>query len=538
MSTCRTGVHESGLENSLHLYQCPLYRAGSGPWRSSFPDAVDDAPELVSWDPAAILSIMAFNYACGDRTLLKEVRRLPWLSRIGADGDPEIETIPRHGLAWRSPAEIARGLYRRLRVEAARVCKGRENLYILLSGGLDSRIVAGVLAKLQGDGELEASPICVTWGLEGSRDVVYGRRVAEILGFEWVHVDIGPGDLLENTLELGVFNGALVSPVHLHCMGWFKRVPRCSLVLAGSYGDSVGRAEYSGRHVAQLTYLRPSNPFALIRKEALQEAYHGIMEDFSALMDRNPGVPRYVHCEHQMQGHYMRNMIAHAMSSIEKYCDIYQMFCDPEVYAYMWSIHPAARRSRTYAELLELLDPRLARLPWARTNRAPRGRTIGAQEGLRREFHSWVEWISGPLFEELRDLVDPEWLESTGIFNAKKVQALCSIVRERVRSSAAYGSLAHERWLWLACFTRMARWLERRGRTVVPHRPSGSPFDGRSIPVSDTKGSLAFRLLARADMVYRVAVRARVAVLEAGKYAAMCRSVWDFPPTPEQREDP
>src|SRR3989442_721563 len=67
------------------------------------------------------------------------------------------------------------------------------------------------------------------------------------------------------------------------------------------------------------------------------------------------------------------------MSVINHFCSVYQMFTDPRVYSYMWSLHPSLCVDEVYAVLLGRLHPNLARLPWARTNRALRGRTEGTR---------------------------------------------------------------------------------------------------------------------------------------------------------------
>ena len=61
--------------------------------------------------------------------------------------------------------------------------KDFEEVYVLLSGGLDSRIAAGVLKYLCDNGELKSVPKAVSWGLEDSRDVVYAKGIAEKLNF-------------------------------------------------------------------------------------------------------------------------------------------------------------------------------------------------------------------------------------------------------------------------------------------------------------------------------------------------------------------
>src|SRR5699024_7643656 len=59
--------------------------------------------------------------------------------------------------------------------------KGHKNICILLSGGLDSRIVAGVLKHVQDS--LDFNVKVFTWGLVNSRDVIYSKQIAE--RFEW-----------------------------------------------------------------------------------------------------------------------------------------------------------------------------------------------------------------------------------------------------------------------------------------------------------------------------------------------------------------
>lgn len=494
------------LESSLHLYQSPLYRGRKGHWTTSFPEAVADCQGTLTWDPAAILGILGFTYTCGDRTLVNEVKRLGWLSGIGPDGEPRLEEIPAHGRRWQSPAEIAEELNRLLRQEALEVCRERQEIYVLLSGGLDSRMVAGVLAGLQKEGALPVKPIGVTWGLEDSRDVVYGRRIADMLGFEWLHASLTSDDLKENTEQTVLNIASLVSPVHLHSMHWFRNVSPDALVLAASYGDSVGRAEFSGKHVLELDYLRPVNSFGLLKKEVDAYAYQGVKDDLKQLQDRTAGQPAYVLCEHEMQGHYMRNMISQAMSVINRYCRVYQMFTHPAIYSYMWSIHPARRDDNVYAELLELLDPRLARTPWARTNRALRGATVDTQRGLRKGYHEYEAWIEGPLFEELNRYINPDWFAETGIFDPDNVRRLSEEVRNGRQGKGLYAFKPYEIYLWLAAFRRLAEQLEKMGKSahldqVTLSCPGSAPVD---VPGIQKVGFLQ-RQLSRSAFCYNLA---------------------------------
>ncbi len=512
MST--TTLPPGELETSRHLYQPPFYRAPDGSWHRSYTEAVRRSEQVLHWNPATVLSLLSFNYACGDITLFRNISRRSWLSRVAPDGELHLEDIPPHDTNWLSHRVMAEEFGRRLCDEALRVCQDRSEIYLLLSGGLDSRVIAGTVARLVCEGRLNVKPKALTWGLPDSRDVAYGRAAAEILGLEWVHAEIGPEDLLRNVEAAAGPLACLVPPPHLHRMLWFNRVPKDALVLAGNYGDMVGRAEFSRYRVLELRPLSPINRFGLIDRKVLLEARQGLSREFSALHARSPGQPKYVLCEHEMHAHYTRGMIAHAMSVINQFCTVYQMFTDPAVYSYMWSIHPSLRFDEVYALLLESIDPRLLRLPWARTNRALRGRTEGARNDLRLEFHDYERWISGPVYEHLKDRVDPEWFASTGIFDPSAVREVTRIMRKGPDSIQLYGFMPYEIWLWLAAFRQFADLAEATGRRIEPvSKEATTPEDSAPAVVSDTISTFG-RVMRRSPFLVKTVKRTRSFLLK------------------------
>jgi asparagine synthase (glutamine-hydrolysing) len=444
---------------SPHLYQPVRYRARDGSWHAMFNEAVLHSGHQLTWDYAAILSMISFGYICGDRTLVKEIKRQPWLSEIRSDGEPILQPIPAHHRIWRNAKEVAKTLERLLYEEAILACQGRKEIYVLLSGGLDSRVVAGIASQLFREGKLSVKPVCVTWGLPDSRDVVYGKRVAEILGLEWIYISLEPGDLLHNVEVCAKKLGAMISPAHLQRMEWFQNVDQDAIVLSGSYGDMVGRAEFSGLQLLELNYLKPTNGYSLLNSQVLREASQILVYDLQALHDRSPQQPRYVVCEHEMHAHYTRSMLAQAMSLINHYCTVYQMFTHPNVYGYMWSLHPAVRTDAIYAALLERLGPKLARLPWARTNRALRGKTEGKNSELIRYFNDYIGWITGPLYEDLLQIIESSKLLETGLFQIGQVKELCEAVKRRSIDPRYYDG--YDIFVWLACMTRFIEWCDQ-----------------------------------------------------------------------------
>jgi hypothetical protein len=466
-----------GLESSRHLYQTPRYTVGDGVWHDRFLDAVKGVRCGVTWDPAALLAMASFGFTCDDQTLFHEVRRLPWLSRIDECGQAVLEPIPPHGRKGMSGRQAAEELYRLLKEETREVCAGRGEVYILLSGGLDSRIVAAVTADLTREGSMKKLPVGVTWGMADSRDVAYGREVAKILGMEWVHLPIEPRHLLENVETVATRMGAAISPIHLHRLPWFSNLPREALVLSGSYGDSVGRGEFSGRTVLELEPIRPTGGLGIFAPGVLRRAAVRLDEALLAYRKRSGDQPAYVLNEHEQQSQYLRGMIGFQMTIVSDHCDVYRSFTHPSVYSFMWSIHPSLRTDQIYEELLRRADARLAALPWARTNRSMGGPTHGAQGQLLRRYHDYDGWIAGELWTPLREIVEPDWFAATGLFDAAAIERLGDAIRARSAWLKLYGMQAYGVWTWLAAVRRMAEFLRESGVTFNAVTIESGPHD-------------------------------------------------------------
>jgi len=516
----RTTMFVNGNSKELSLYQPPHYLA-QGVWRPSMLDAVKCCPSPLTWDVAAMMSVLCFNYPCGDRTLFNEVTRQPWLSEVDAGAEPRLAPIPPHGRCWLEPPQIAARLEQLLTEEATRACGNHTRIYVLLSGGLDSRIAAGILAKLYKAGQLPCKPIAVTWGVEGCRDVAYAKAVADILDFAWVRVPLAPDSILENIELTATKLGCLIPPTDLHGMSWFKNAEKDAIVYAGSYGDSIGRAEFNSKHLLEISPLHPFNALGLIHPAVASQAQEGVLDALSQLRTRAGVCPRHAYAEHEMQGHYMRGMIAHAMNIINDYCSLYQMFTAYPVFSFMWSLHPACRDGRTYAILLDNLHPRLLQLPWARTNKALHGRTVGRQRGLHTQFHKYARWIQGPLFHELADRVTPEWFAQTGIFSSEQIVKL----RDRVFAPKKLWdwdyAWACGRLVWLASFQRFAE-IVAATKTVSPveHEPYSADTKLQSTP---PRVGFLRKHLRNVKTLYNINKQLRLAVLRQ-------RSIAEFPP--------
>ena len=414
------------MESSNHLFQKPKYSLSDGSWSDDFLKVASSSPSL-TWDPAALLSYVSFGYVCGDKTLVKEVRRQPWLSDCGGN-EVHLSDVPQHGFRKQSSREIADEMIRQLENEAELACRGKDNVYVLTSGGLDSRIVAGIVKRLKDQHRIKGNVHSVTWGRTGSRDVAIGKAVADSLGFQWTHLDLTSSHFYENLTNATTELAALVSPIHLHRMVWFRSLPAGDIVLAGSYGDSVGRAEFSGRTVLELLPFQFSNSFDLLKANVAAAGQEAIQAEMKRYRQRFSDRPEYAIRECEQQCHYMRGMIAQTMSVIANECSVYQMFTDPKLFGYVWSVHPSFRTDEPYAMILEQLGYNLESLPWARTNR-----TLSGVAGIKidssvKEYHDYGGWMADYL-NQIGIESHVNWLESTGLFNGNSIVNLANLLQ-------------------------------------------------------------------------------------------------------------
>jgi asparagine synthase (glutamine-hydrolysing) len=364
-------------------------------------------------DPVAVAGLLLFNYMPGTRTLVQGIQRMPWRATLYGDGRLERHPPIPHASNPTDPQQAARRLRELLTEELYSVARKHQRVYLLQTGGLDSRITAGVMKTLEP--QLNTEIICVTWGQPNSRDVHYARRIAEWYDWEFCHIPYDIELTWQNILRGATWGGAEVIGIHLHGMPWFADKRPDDLVIASSFGDSVGRAEFSSVHVTNLKLRRLVNERHLMHPSIIHTLLPQLSRDRATAWAGAEHEPDWARYELDMQENYMRRMIAHAMDYIRQYCTLHQAFTSEPVVRYMWSLNPAQRTDDIYFQLLADLDQRLYSLPWARTAVAPDG-TVEPDKSLRKNYHEWDVWLRNDLRPRLRPLVFSPGLRDLRLF--------------------------------------------------------------------------------------------------------------------------
>ena len=164
------------------------------------------APHLdrIEVDPAGLSSMLTFGYHIGDLTILRDIKCLPNACHLEYRASNDHLRIDRY---WNYPYgemepnkdtenELAEALHGHLLTALKRQLRGVKKILLPISGGLDSRTMAGLLAQSGFSGHV----LAYSYGQPSSRDVRYGRAIARKLGYQHVTIPT-PGDFVTHGME-------------------------------------------------------------------------------------------------------------------------------------------------------------------------------------------------------------------------------------------------------------------------------------------------------------------------------------------------
>jgi hypothetical protein len=387
--------------------------------KNSFSEIIEELPGNKNIDIIAVIELLNKNYILGDRTMVEGIRRSPWMSRPNKECNDWVKSeVPIHSNLEIDEKEIARELFDRISEEIVEYIGNKKNIGILLSGGMDSRIVAGVLDYLINTQRLNNLSICaLTWGDINSRDVVYAKKIAKRLNWDWKHYIVNAENLLENISETSI-RGAEYSPIHLHALPQIKKDIHLDCILAGSYGDSIGRGEYFGLKINDLKPIgdKFKNYGGILKDNLYKEFNNSWKVDIEEYHQKFPKSFNNGKLEQDYQLHYMRRMLNPCMEVIGDSTKFYQVFTKPDVFGYMWSINSKKRNNTIYKYMMELFCTNLRDIPWARTGVIYEDNE-GFPDKYLKEHHSYRKIITTEITTEIKDNILSGELEQLGIFN-------------------------------------------------------------------------------------------------------------------------
>ncbi len=129
-------------------------------------EAILNFKSEIKIDSLAVAEILNKNFMFGDRTLISGIKRTPWLAKIITDKTGwEYFNLKKHEELETDENTITDELFELLCEEIIIYVSDKKRIGVLLSGGMDSRMVAGILDYLIKNSLLKVESVTAyTWG--------------------------------------------------------------------------------------------------------------------------------------------------------------------------------------------------------------------------------------------------------------------------------------------------------------------------------------------------------------------------------------
>ncbi|MCU6708775.1 asparagine synthase-related protein [Paenibacillus sp. J5C_2022] len=402
-------------------------------------------------DAVSIMEYINYGWVLGDRTMIKGVYRVPWLSKPSEIRGWHHASINKTIID--DNEDPTNRIIEKTLNELRDFTAHKKIIGILLSGGMDSRVCAAMLNKLVKIGDYCGSIVGITWGVDGCRDVEYSKRICKTYGWENLRLPIN-AELLFKNIQYSVDTGAMVSPIHFHNMDGVRKLEGIDGIIAASYGDSMGRAEYSGKHVSKLkdlSQISQHNHYNIMNDNVFQQTKAFAKEDIREYFYRKERWEDYIELDYQ--AFYMRNKLQVCLNYIEDKIPLHQLFTSPDVYSYVLSLNHQLRGDKLYENILKRIAPELLLIPWSRT-----GITYGTKnknpDQLAKNFHEYHLWIRKDLREEIEKLVFSNEVDKLKVFNMEKLKILFNVYP---RYSGNYVVPLDEIFIWIASISKLSK---------------------------------------------------------------------------------
>lgn len=415
---------------------------------SNFEQIIAKTSSVPYLDGTALMEIFNKGYIFGDRTLINGLSKSPWMAKPNIDNSDWIFDAPKFDEKTFDIKKISKTLLQLLKEEMMDYLNGKKTIGILLTGGMDSRITAGILDLLIENRHInDVDVIALTWGNKNSRDVVYSKQIANTLGWEWHHIELKAEDVFNNITETAI-RGCEYSPIHLHGMIKIRNLNNLDCILATSFGDSIGRGEYSGRNLFNLLDVRSKikNSSGILNFNILKSFNREINNDIISYHKRFPQSELHQQIEQDYQIHYMRRMLNPCMAVINERIPTFQMFTSPSVYNYIWSLNRKLRNNDIYSELINYLNKDLNKIPWARTG-LRYDQVYGKPDSYDKNHDSYSEFLYNELNSVIKKLIYSNRIIELEIFNLATIE---QIFKSMKRDTYFTDKFIESKLYWLA----------------------------------------------------------------------------------------
>jgi asparagine synthase (glutamine-hydrolysing) len=436
-------------------------------------------------DRTAIAEFLTYDHALGQRTLLSDVTLLPQGSILTFRRKRlDIQQYWRPRFPKTHPvlreADYREQVIDLLRLAARRFDRPGPPRALLLSGGLDSRVLLAVLAQDGRSGPLKT----FTWGIPGCDDARFARQASRVAGVRNEFFELRPDWLLRLGEKAVRITDGLGNIVNLHALATLEEESQLAQVIVkGFMGDALFGyglrprywADYDAasqllvhleayRDLNVLSFDLPEHP-RLFTDEFRHEVGTGLLDDYQAAMRASESSQLADQRNYISLTQRVPRMTVNGVEVVRHRAAVRLPFSDPDLVEFALGIPPGyliGRDIMVQAFVREFPD--LAQVPFTPSGlplmscardvairarqlaqwhmrRAGLGRLAGPSSRPTKEYGKWFRTILRPWVEDIllapaalgRGYFNPDYLRQlvrdhmAGADHAVRIGALISI---------------------------------------------------------------------------------------------------------------
>lgn len=415
-------------------------------------------------DPLAIGQFLTFQHPLGDRTFLADVRLLPGSSvltfqdgRLNVRRYWDLRYAEHH--TFRSEADYVDELLHLLRQAVKRQARDSLPTGVLLSGGLDSRVLLAFLSEAVRD-----KLFSFTWGVPGCDDARYAREVSAIAGAENHFFELKPDYLLALAEKSVRLTDGMGSVVNLHALATLDAQTRyAKAIYKGFMGDAMmgygltrqhwancereqlAQAHYAAHEERNLLAFGVNEHDELFTPDFRRQIGSGVWDSYRAALSECPAPQLAQQRLYFDLRQRVPRMTLNGVEVVRSMAVARLPFCDNDLVDFTLRVPPGLLYDRYLIKkaFVEAF-PRLARVPYTdtglpmlpcardvliRLDQQIRWRLRGAgltwvNEPKRRPYANYNHWLRTTLRPWVEGLLLSERAAQRGIFNPATVRRL------------------------------------------------------------------------------------------------------------------
>ncbi len=171
-------------------------------------------------DEQSLADFLYLGFVLEDRTFFKEIKLLPAASVLTLkNGTLSINKYWDYSFHQRSrqqnsEAEYLEEFYQKFQKAVERRIRSKSDLILPISGGLDSRTIAGMISRAGFSGKVHT----FSYGHNYCYDVVYGKKIAKALGYQHTFLPISTDYLARYAEKFVSLTGGTINCLNSHMM--------------------------------------------------------------------------------------------------------------------------------------------------------------------------------------------------------------------------------------------------------------------------------------------------------------------------------